>query len=333
MNPSPPILPTEEQEQLLQTIEMFEVIVQANPTDCQSMEILKDALGRVGQTDKMTAVSRRLGETYMDMGHFSSALLEFESVLEKDPDNPELMAALGEVEERMQKAGVARPANGVIPGINLDFRAAVAETGTLMATQSTTRPETRNSGVPARVEDLLADLTDDGSEPLAKFLIQHRLVSEEIVASSLERVQKKNRQLAENAFATSLLDEVVRRGAAELDVLLSGILDRSKFAYIPLEYYEVDRQVVKMLPEALMFGRLMVPFDVISRTMMIATANPFDARGKDAVQQMLDYNIQWHLATPRSIVKVLAETYRITIPGVDKSGATFTESGLRLAQK
>ena len=95
-------------------------------------------------------------------------------------------------------------------------------------------------------------------------------------------------------------------------MLLCGIIDRSKFAYIPLEFYDVDRQIVKMLPDNLTLGRLIVPFDVISRTVMIATANPFDAAAKEAVQQLLDYNIQWHLASPAAIIKVLGEVYRIT---------------------
>ena len=80
----------------------------------------------------------------------------------------------------------------------------------------------------------------------------------------------------------SLIDEICRRGAIEMETLLCGILDRSKFAYIPLEYYDVDRAIVKMLPEELTLGRLIVPFDVMSRTVMIAMANPFDAAGKES---------------------------------------------------
>ena len=34
---------------------------------------------------------------------------------------------------------------------------------------------------------------------------------------------------------------------------------------------------------------------------MVAMANPFDAQGKETVQQLLDYNIQWHLASPQAI--------------------------------
>ena len=57
----------------------------------------------------------------------------------------------------------------------------------------------------------------------------------------------------------------------------------------------------------------MVPFDVMSRTMMIAVANPFDALGKESAQQLLDYNVQWHIAQPQAIFQVLAEVYRITL--------------------
>ncbi len=340
MNSSPSTLPKEEQEQLIQTIEMFEVIVQANPNDSQSMEILKDAFFRLGQMDKMLSTSRRLGETYMELGHFSSAVLEFESVLEHDPDNPEVMASLGEVEERMKKAGVVRTPNGEVPiAINLDFQGFSAATevagdgGTLITTAQTLRHDSRRSSGPARVEDLLASLTEDGSESLAKFLIQHKLADETQVISARDRVQRHNRGLAEGTFAASLLDELVRLGSVDLETLLSGMLDRSKFAYIPLEYYEVDRQVVKMLPEAIMFSRLIVPFDVISRTIMIATANPFDSRGKDAVQQMLDYNIQWHLASPRAVVRALAETFRISLPSDSLESTGSSSSGLRLAEK
>ncbi len=324
---SSPSISSEEQEQILQTIEMFEVITQANPQDCQSMEILKDAYQRVGKQKDALLIARRLADVYVELGQYSAAMLEYEGILQKDPGNGEVMAALGEVEEKLHKSGQLKPAQAtssgmsMIPapqGIALDFRTAVQTTtidgGTLMTTPATMKPEGSESpSMRLRLEPEHHNikLADDGNEPLAKFLIQHRLVTQEVASSALERVHKKNRDLAPGIRATSLIDEICRRGAVELDVLLAGVVDRSKFAYIPLEYYDVDRSVVKMLPESLTIGRLMVPFDMLSRTVMIATANPFDALGKEAAQQLLDYNVQWHLASPQAIFKVLGETYRL----------------------
>jgi hypothetical protein len=77
-----------------------------------------------------------------------------------------------------------------------------------------------------------------------------------------------------------------------------------------LEIYDIDRQVVRMLHDDMVLGRLIVPFDVVSRTCMVAVANPLDSAGKEAVQQLLDYSIQWHLASPSAIMKVLTDTYK-----------------------
>ncbi len=80
---------------------------------------------------------------------------------------------------------------------------------------------------------------------------------------------------------------------------------------MPLEYYDIDRSVVRMLPDNLTLGRLIVPFDIVSRTMMVALCNPFDAAAKQAVQSSLDYHIQWYLAKPAAITRVLRDVYRL----------------------
>lgn len=313
MNSSALSISAEEHEQIVQTIEMFEVIVEANPQDCQSMEILKDAYQRIGKSREAMAMAKRLGETYMNLGEFSSALLEYEGILQQDPDSLEIIAALGEVEERMHNAAAGVQAPDATT-ISLDFQAAIGDlgVGSLITTEETRSHSGGGRSVtPGRVEDVIATLTDDGNAPLARFLIQHQLVSEDIVSAALQRVQKFNLELAPNRCAASLIDDITRRGFADTTALLCGILDRTKFAYIPLYNYDVDRQIVKMLPESLTLGRLIVPFDLISRTVMVATANPFDAKGKNAVQQVLDFHIQWHLAEPDAIIRVLGDVYRI----------------------
>jgi len=314
----------EEQEQIRQTIEMFEVITQANPHDCQSLEILKDAYHRVGQIPDMLRVAKQLGETYVHLGQFSSAMLEYEGILQRTPDDAGIAAALAKVENHLIESGQTLSADtaaadraeqersSMFASINLDFRAAITDPANLTTTNNTVRLDGGAIRAAALAPDVELKLQDDGNEALAKFLVQHKLVSEEIAGSALERVQKRNRELKPGAIGISLVDEICRRGSLEVETLLCGILDRSKFAYIPLEYYDVDRSIVKMLPENLTISRLIVPFDIMSRTVMIATANPFDALGKEAVQQLLDYNVQWHVASPQAITKVIQETYRIS---------------------
>ncbi len=320
MNSSTVNVSPEEQEQLLQTIEMFEVIVQANPLDTQSIEILRDAYQRLGMWKESVGMSKRLAQTFTELKQYTAAIQEYEVILKHEPDNVEVIAAMGEVEEKMHKAGggvvpPARPVPKAGGAIDLDFRNAVADTGTLMATATTAKPDgfRRGGSIAAeRVEEIVASMSDDGNEALAKFLVQHRLATEDAVSVAKEIVARKNQAAGPEGMAASLIEEIVERGGGDLGAILSGILDRTKFAYIPLEYYDVDRQIARMLPENVALGRLMVPFDVMSRTVMIATANPFDSAGKTAAQQLLDYNIQWHLASPAAIIKVLQQAHKVT---------------------
>jgi len=66
-----------------------------------------------------------------------------------------------------------------------------------------------------------------------------------------------------------------------------------------------------MLPDYLTVGRLFVPFDLVSRTLMVACCNPFDVTGREALQQSVDYTVAWYLARPSAIVKNLQSIYRL----------------------
>jgi len=326
-------LTSEEREQILQTIEMFEVITQANVDDYQSLEILKEAYWKLGRQQDGLAVTRKLADAYMRLGQYSSAMLEYEGILQQEPNSREVQTILSDLEAKLhqgksvgqkgaaialdfgipdpQPIEVPAPAGPTPPRARpaapVVMPAAALEPN-LIATSSTTGM--RYAAHKRQVRE--TSLENDGLEPLAKFLLQHRLASHEIVNASVLKVRKHNAALAETGqgLAASLLEEICQAGV-DAATLLCGIIDRTKSAYIPLEYYDVDRQVVKMLPEYLTVGRLIVPFDIVSRTMMVAAANPFDIAARNAVQQAVDYHIQWHLAMPGVIRKILRDVYRI----------------------
>src|SRR5438094_9277154 len=125
----------EELEQILQTVEMFEVILQSNPEDCQSMEILKEAYWKLGRQKDALAVTRKLADTYFAQGQYSSALLEYEGILQKEPNAADVVAMLGEVEAKLN--GDSQPeknesgASAKSEAISLDFGAVIAEDPTL----------------------------------------------------------------------------------------------------------------------------------------------------------------------------------------------------------
>src|SRR6266513_4431323 len=89
-----------EEAQLAQTIEMFEVITQSQPQDYQSLEILKEAYSKLSRESDVINTSKRIAQAYVQMGQLSSAILEYETILQRFPDDPDVQAALQQIETK-----------------------------------------------------------------------------------------------------------------------------------------------------------------------------------------------------------------------------------------
>ena len=90
-----------------QTIEMFEVITQSQPHDYQSLEILKEAYSKLGREKDVIGTSKRIAEAYVQMGQLSSAILEYETILQRYPDDPDVQAALKQIDTSAEHAELA----------------------------------------------------------------------------------------------------------------------------------------------------------------------------------------------------------------------------------
>ena len=302
-------LSAEEHNQILQTIEMFEAITQTQPEDYQSLEILKEAYTKIGRHDDALKVSRKLAESYFNSGSYTPALHECEMILTRQPNAPEIVAMLGEIEQRLQASGqaIVEKSKSTSNLVNGPF---TKGDGSLVS------PTVEGALIdvdPSRGKNLgrIANLQERGDDHLAKFLIVQQLFTEEQVNSALETTKEANKDLHGQAMALSMLGELTREKPQQLEPVLSALIDRTKFAFVPLEYYDTDRQIAPMLPEYLTLGRLFVPFDLVSRTMMVACCNPFDSAGRDAVQQSVDYTVSWYLARPSSIAQTLRAIYKL----------------------
>lgn len=290
-------LSDEEHNQIVQTIDMFEAITRTQPEDYQSLEILKEAYGKLGKQEEALRISRRLAEAYFNVGSYTLAMQECEIILARQPNAPDILSMLGEIESRLQASGqvIASGKSGLTTKVNTNG-----------ASQTSSLIDIGTRGPAANT-----DLTERGDEYLAKFLIVQQLFDEQQVHLALDEVKRLNKDLTGRALATSMVDTLCRGEVDRMEKVLSALIDRTKFAYVPLEYYDVDRQIAPMLPDYLTLGRLFVPFDLVSRTMMVACCNPFDSTGREGVEQSVDYTVTWYLARPAAIAKSLQNIYRL----------------------
>src|SRR5947207_15331684 len=111
----PDTLTPNEEAQVTQTIEMFEVITQSQPLDYQSLEILKEAYSKLNRQDAVIQTSKRIAEAYVQLGQLSSAILEYESILQRFPDDADVLKALADIESRANSFVSPPPVEQVVP--------------------------------------------------------------------------------------------------------------------------------------------------------------------------------------------------------------------------
>src|SRR6185436_11152562 len=156
-----------EEAQLAQTVEMFEVITQSQPQDYQSLEILREAYVKLCREKDVINTSKRIANAYVLMGQLSSAILEYESILQKYPEDPDALAALAEIES---KAGGLN-ANATSP--------ATDQTEVLKAPPKSGKPaKSGNTTQTSRKQAINPDDVDDGRKPFQKLFVDSKVIAQ-----------------------------------------------------------------------------------------------------------------------------------------------------------
>jgi tetratricopeptide (TPR) repeat protein len=280
-------LSTSEESQLAQTIEMFEVITQSQPNDYQSLEILKEAYAKLAREPDVIAISKRIAKAYVAMGQLSSAILEYESILQRYPDDPDVLAALGEIESKA--TSLSAP--------------------TSPATELRSPPPAPPANAATKnveVQNIPSDY-DDGRATMSKIFVDGKILT----ATDFEHYWPKpdfNPHLKKPSG--SFIQTVVDKGIMTIEQALKLLSDKSRLAYLPIYNYDVDYELARSLPAATCLRWAVLPFDRLSKSLMVATANPFNRQAALELEQAAKQRLLWYLAPPADILKALLKAFR-----------------------
>jgi tetratricopeptide (TPR) repeat protein len=271
-----------EEAQLQQTIEMFEVIVQSQPNDCQSLEILKEAYSKLGREPDVVKTSKRIAQAYMQTGQLSSAILEFETVLQRSPDDAEVQAALAEIESKANNAGVQ-----------------AAEPAALAMATETVAPAAQKSRAAAEVED--------GRKSFYKIFVESKVIS----AGDFELCWRStDMAVAPTSVAEPFIHLLHEKGILLVDKSLKLLSDKSRMAYLPLEKYDVDIDLTRGFPAEVCRRWCVQPFDRMSKAIMVATANPFNQQAVKELSETTTHRLVWYLVPPTDLLLNLRKAFR-----------------------
>jgi len=272
-----------EEAQLQQTIEMFEVIVQSQPNDCQSLEILKEAYTKLGREQEVISTSKRIAQAYLQMGQLSSAILEYETVLQRRPNDTDVQAALKQIEDKANNVAVQQ-----IAGV---------EPSSLTPSSDTAR---------FRKKVRAAEEIDDGRKAMHKVFVEGRVIN----AGDFDLCWRST-DLAQSPsdVVEPFVHTLAEKGVLSVEKSLKLLTDKSRLAYLPLEKYEVDIELARGFPMAICRRWCVLPFDRMSKAILVATANPFNQQAAKELAETTTNRLLWCMAMPAELMQNIRKAF------------------------
>jgi tetratricopeptide (TPR) repeat protein len=284
-------LTANEEAQLLQTIEMFEVITQSQPMDYQSLEILKEAYSKLGREADVIVTSKRIAEAYVHLGQLSSAILEYESILQRSPDDPDVRTALADIENKANSFA-APPASQP----ETDF---IEKQSAAAALRKVIEPGPAHSPLPAEV--------DDGRAGMTKLFVEGKLISAADFENFWPRVNLREppRQPTEPFILT-----LSERQVYPLDKSLKALCEKTRMAFLPIDKYDVDVDFARSFPRETCMRWCVLPFDRMSKSILVATANPYNKQAARELEAHSHARVIWYASPPAELMKVIKKIFR-----------------------
>jgi tetratricopeptide (TPR) repeat protein len=276
-----------EEAQLGQTIEMFEVITQSQPHDYQSLEILKEAYSKLGRQKELIGTSKRIAQAYVQMGQLSSAILEYETILQRYPDDPDVQAALKEIESKANNFPIEAPP----PDTSLLARAPAPAPA---------------KGQKAAAKAPAAEI-DDGRRLMNKVFVESKIITSgdfDLCWSAPDLSGPPG------GVAEPFIQVLADKGILSVEKSLKVLADQSRMAFMPLDHYDIDLDLARSFPAQACQRWCILPFDRMSKSIFVATANPFNQQAAKDLAEATANRLLWYLVPPAELVKNVRKAFR-----------------------
>ncbi|HVU26923.1 MAG TPA: hypothetical protein VHG71_04215 [Verrucomicrobiae bacterium] len=274
----------DEQSQLMQTIEMFEVIVQSQPDDCQSLEILKEAYTKLEREEDIVNTSKRIAQAYVGTGQLSSAILEYETILQRRPNDTEAKNALKQIED---KAHGTHTSSG-------DIEPAALATPHPAQKASAKKSQTGTGG------------TDGDRKTFERIFVEGKIIS----ADDFEACWRTpDLTVTPSDVIEPFIHTLAEKKILPVEKSLKLLSDKSRTPFLTLEKYDVDIELTRGFPAEVCRRWCVLPFDKMSKAILVATANPFNQLAARELAESTSLRLLWYLASPAELMQNIRKAF------------------------
>ena len=136
---------------------------------------------------------------------------------------------------------------------------------------------------------------------LGELLVSLNLITKDQLQAALEIQKDKG----------GLIGQVlVDLGYVSEEAIAQAITAQYGFPYLPLENYEIDKEIVKIVPKNVSIQYCLVPVDKIGSNLTVAMANPLNSQAVEDIALLSGLCVQLFESTATDIKKAIEKYYK-----------------------
>lgn len=139
------------------------------------------------------------------------------------------------------------------------------------------------------------------SKKLGELLVERRVITKQELEGALA-VQKEKGGL----IGQILVD----LGYASEEAIAQAITAQYGFPYLPLENYEIDPDVIKLIPKNVASQYCLIPIDKIGNNITIAMSNPLNTLAIEDIELISGLCVQIFVGTGTDIQRAIEKYYK-----------------------
>lgn len=139
------------------------------------------------------------------------------------------------------------------------------------------------------------------SKQLGELLIERGIITSKQVTRALELQKERGGLLGQI---------IVELGYATEEQIAQALTTQYGFPYLPLNNYEIDDEVIRLIPENVARQYCLIPLDRIGTAITIAMSNPLNLQAIDDVEMLTNLKAQIFVSTATDINRAIEKYYK-----------------------
>ena len=145
--------------------------------------------------------------------------------------------------------------------------------------------------------------------PIRKII--NKQLGELLIERGVSNPHQLEKALTAQKERSGLIGEIlVELGFAREEDIAQALTAQYGFPYLPLSNYEINTEIINIIPGRVARQYLLVPIDKIGNNLTLAMSNPLNIQAIEDVELLSGCSVQTFVSTSSDIKKAIARYYK-----------------------